>query len=397
MGKSDKFKKNILENIQHTNPKKKNKRHFRSLSFTSNSSLHSLQNDATEKDDEMMTNGNGSNANKGRFDGLKAQELIDAIYDRKVEMLNDQILRMQQEIKKKDSKLTEYNNINLNRKREIQLLEKELNETRIKYKVSDTQNITMYRDQVRKLTQTNDSLKKALQTAHDSLKSAELKRTDIQDEYKQINQNINSLQQKVQRVLQQNNTITNQVEQLHAILNHQKYDHLYAAHNHLDTIRKCNMRGIQILHEIIEKNKNRRKRSNILISNDTQNNEQEYQRYHSTKSTRFSSTKNRKNKHEQFEFDSYSTPKHHHQTSQNMQSLVLTSNTNKNEYNPRMKRVSYDYVDGGHSMQKYKDSKKKLYSSFDHHSFDEMKRINMLETCNMHKNRSSVQEIMNII
>ena len=139
-----------------------------------------------------------------------------------------------------------------------------------------TNDISFYREQVRKLTQQNDGLKKKLQTAHDNLKSAELKKQDILDDYKQQRQITNNLQQKVQRVLQQNNTITSQVDSLHQILlkvnpanlghdqmhsnkRHHRHFSNSAAHNHLDTIRKCNMRGIQILHEIIEKN--RRKRS----------------------------------------------------------------------------------------------------------------------------------------
>merc|ERR1712157_660613 len=134
-----------------------------------------------------------------------------------------------------------------------------------------------------------------------------------------------------------------------------------AAHNHLDTIRKCNGRGIQILHEIIEKNRrkrsdgyglnkygssshsnsnvfstsnhqnyNKRKshkipnmqqqngdlnrsRNNVMINYD--DHEDDYERYHSTKSTRFSDKK-RREKHKEynnpqnqtFDFDSAPVP-----------------------------------------------------------------------------------------
>ena len=80
----------------------------------------------------------------------------------------------------------------------------------------------------------------------------------------------NNVQQKVQRVMQQHNTIQAQVETLQSILvaqqkameqhggGHQRHFSGTAAHNHLDTIRKCNMRGIQLLHEIMEKNRRKR-------------------------------------------------------------------------------------------------------------------------------------------
>ena len=127
-----------------------------------------------------MSGNDNESENVSKYDGSRAQELIDTIYDRKVRMLTDQIMRMQQDQKRKDLKLSEYKTKDANKKREIQLLEHELNELRHaqmqKQKLTDTQNITMYRDQVRKLTQTNDSLKKALQTAHDSQKSVELKK-----------------------------------------------------------------------------------------------------------------------------------------------------------------------------------------------------------------------------
>merc|ERR1712228_925425 len=169
----------------------------------------------------------------------------------------------QQDQKRADLKLNEYKTKDANKKREIQLLEHELNELRHaqtqKQKVSDTQNITMYRDQVRKLTQTNDSLKKALQTAHDSQKSVELKKQDIQEELRTHKQIANGIQQNVQRVMQQNNSITSQVEALHAILSHFDSQQIGQTHHrhysHLDTIRKCNMRAIQILHEMLEKSK----------------------------------------------------------------------------------------------------------------------------------------------
>merc|ERR1719242_1550296 len=71
--------------------------------------------------------------------------------------------------------------------------------------------------------------------------------------------------QKLQRVMQQNSTIQSQVETLQSIMQQQQMDHGHqrhlsgnAAHNHLDTIRKCNLRGIQLLHEIMEKNRRKR-------------------------------------------------------------------------------------------------------------------------------------------
>ena len=267
------FKKSVLNTPVSRN---RSKRHMRSASFTSQSSLQSLHNGAlSESNDDLI--GNKDKENKGRFEGLKAQELIDAIYDRKVQLLNDQVLRMQQEMKKKDAKLAEFKTNAANNRGEIANLEKELSELRNQQISKKSNDISFYREQVRKLTQQNEQLKKRLQTAHDNLKSAELKKQDILDDYKAQRQITNNLQQKVQRVLQQNNTITSQVDSLHQILlkvnpanlghdqmhsnkrHHNRHYSNSAAHNHLDTIRKCNMRGIQILHEIIEKN--RRKRS----------------------------------------------------------------------------------------------------------------------------------------
>merc|ERR1712228_201009 len=425
-----------------TPQKSKNKRHQRSLSFTSNSSLHSLTNNGN------LSGNDNDNDNVSKYDGLKAQELIDTIYDRKVTMLTDQIMRMQQDQKRADLKLNEYKTKDANKKREIQLLEHELNELRHaqtqKQKVSDTQNITMYRDQVRKLTQTNDSLKKALQTAHDSLKSVELKKQDIQEELRTHKQIANGLQQNVQRVMQQNNSITSQVDALHAILSH--FDSQIGHHrhyNHLDTIRKCNMRAIQILHEMLEKSKRKRSdgyalnamsakygqiqkrksykvlsseniadchddvnvsRSHLFEEVDANN---DYERYHSTKSTRFSDKKQRQKQSQAqaqvFDFDNAPIPysnnnnhnpqsvrsrnnsnskrrssQNHHshhseqQIMHNMQPLVLKPAPNSNhknnsrllmehsnqqkhkKYDIRQKRVSYDYVDGHHHSQQTK-------------------------------------------
>merc|ERR1719410_2142921 len=122
----------------------------------------------------------------------------------------------------------------------------------------------------------------------------------------------NSIQQNVQRVMQQNNSISSQVEALHAILSH--FDAQIGGHrhyNHLDTIRKCNMRAIQILHEMLEKSK--RKRSDVgygnlqrrisykmMSSEDIDSNaNNDYERYHSTKSTRFSDKKQRQKQSQQ--------------------------------------------------------------------------------------------------
>ena len=106
------------------------KRHMRSASFTSQSSLQSFHNGTLSGDNMSNDDMIGNTKEKGRFEGLKAQELIDAIYDRKVQLLNDQVLRMQQEMKKKDAKLSELKTNAANSRGEIQNLEKELNELR---------------------------------------------------------------------------------------------------------------------------------------------------------------------------------------------------------------------------------------------------------------------------
>eukprot|EP01083_Nonionella_stella_P017828 49945_1 len=454
------FKKSL-----NTPQRSKSKRHIRSFSFTSNSSLQSMA-DATRSDDYTL----GRRESSNRFEGLKAQDLIDAVYDRKVTMLNEKIARQQQEEKKKDRKIAEYKQSALNRKREIAILEAELAEIKQSMAHSttnqlavDTQNITMYRDQVRKLTQTNDLLKKALQTADDNLKSVELKKQDLHEEFRAQRQITHTLQQKVQRVLQQNNTITTQIEALHAVLlksnpldhvhmghqSHSRHYSMSAAHNHLDTIRKCNMRATQILHEIMDKN--RRKRSNIHskygqresinlfqhgtmeVNNNTHHHvnaakrkskiehmasqhthhhhhtnhtnghnthntphthhdqDMDYGRYHSTKSTRFSD-KSKANKsanmvqrEKAFDFESppvpYSQmndpmstrsrgyPMNTHHQERSIQTMNNNNNNNhevpppmtrqltpnkvdqngSGQYNVRMKRVSYDYVDGHHT------------------------------------------------
>ena len=206
-----------------------------------------------------------------RFEGLKREQLIDAIYDRKVQLLNEQVSRLLGEMKKKEGRLAEYKTKDTNRRREIQLLECELAQrkaTQRSKKSAESQNISMYRDQVRKLTQRNEQLKKSLQAANDNLKSAELKKEDIQEEFKSQRQTHNHAQQKMQRVLHQSTLIQDQLETLHNMLvkkrrhghghgHHQRgssHSHsMDAADKVLDTIRKSNVRGIQILNEMMQK------------------------------------------------------------------------------------------------------------------------------------------------
>eukprot|EP01084_Bolivina_argentea_P298665 514712_1 len=145
-------------------------------------------------------------------------------------------------------------------------------------KKNTEENIPMYRDKVRKLTQRNETLKKELQEASNAQKRAEMQKQDLQDLYDQQKSVLNNMQQKIQRVLNQSDNISQQIELLNTTLNksynhqineqqqqqhHQRHYSNSAVHNYLDTIRRCNMRSMQILTDILEKN---RKRSDGLYS-----------------------------------------------------------------------------------------------------------------------------------
>ena len=252
------------------------KRHHRSVSFTGTSytfsSLDRMGAGLGASGSRGSSSG-GSNASgaSGDDDSLgRSQELIEVWKCRKVDLLNEQIERLKVQMKKKEDKLQEYLSRATNSETEVSLLEKKLNASYAMQR--DSENISQYRHEVRKLTQTNEQLKKKLQTADDKLKHAELKRQDLEEEFNKLRKEKSEIQQQKTRVLQQHNTISGQVDALQSLLiqrhqhqmeqssQHQRHFSGTQIHSHLDTIRKCNMRGIQILREMGDRNNTKRHR-----------------------------------------------------------------------------------------------------------------------------------------